>query len=66
MIIEEEQNVVAYTKSLHWPPYTYRDYPEVTSETLKQFEDLLQTENTNYADLIICKKYQFLDSQTDS
>lgn len=47
MIIEEEQNVVAYTKSLHWPPYTYRDYPEVTSETLKQFEELLQTENTN-------------------
>ena len=47
MTIKEEQNAVAYTETLHWPPYTYRDYPEVISETLNQFEELLQTENTS-------------------
>ena len=47
MIFKEEQNSAVYSKTLHWPPFTYRDYPEVIAETLKQFEEFLQTENTN-------------------
>jgi len=47
MLTEEKHDCVVYSKTLHWPPYTYRDYPEVTSESLKQFEELLQTENTS-------------------
>jgi oxygen-independent coproporphyrinogen-3 oxidase len=32
---------------MHWPPYTYRDYPEVSPETLQAFMDFLGTENTS-------------------
>jgi coproporphyrinogen III oxidase-like Fe-S oxidoreductase len=37
----------AYEKTKHWPPYTYRDYPEVAPETLQAFMDFLGTENTS-------------------
>jgi oxygen-independent coproporphyrinogen-3 oxidase len=37
----------AYEKTEHWPPYTYRDYPDVTPETLKAFINFLGTENTS-------------------
>lgn len=37
----------AYEESMHWPPYTYRDYPEVNPETLQAFLDFLGTENTS-------------------
>ena len=36
-----------YEKTMHWPPYTYRDYPEVVPETLQAFMDFLGTENTS-------------------
>jgi coproporphyrinogen III oxidase-like Fe-S oxidoreductase len=35
----------AYEKTKHWPPYTYRDYPEVAPETSQAFMDFLGTEN---------------------
>jgi oxygen-independent coproporphyrinogen-3 oxidase len=38
---------VVYEETKHWPPYTYRDYPEVAPETLQAFTDFLGTENTN-------------------
>ncbi len=38
---------VVYEKARHWPPYTYRDYPEVVPETLKAFMEMLGSENTN-------------------
>jgi coproporphyrinogen III oxidase-like Fe-S oxidoreductase len=38
---------IVYEKAMHWPPYTYRDYPKVDSETLKAFIELLGTENTS-------------------
>jgi oxygen-independent coproporphyrinogen-3 oxidase len=37
----------AYEETMHWPPYTYRDYPEVKLETLQAFLDFLGTENTS-------------------
>ncbi len=36
-----------YETAMHWPPYTYRDYPKADSETLKAFIEFLGTENTN-------------------
>ena len=36
-----------YKETKHWPPYTYRDYPEVAPETLQAFIDFLGTENTS-------------------
>jgi oxygen-independent coproporphyrinogen-3 oxidase len=38
---------VVYEETKHWPPYTYRDYPEVAPETLQAFIDFLETENTS-------------------
>ena len=36
-----------FEKAMHWPPYTYRDYPKADSETLEAFIEFLGTENTN-------------------
>lgn len=36
-----------YTETKHWPPYTYRDYPEVAPETLQAFKEFVGTENTS-------------------
>ena len=36
-----------YDKAINWPPYTYRDYPEVAPETLQAFTEFLGTENTS-------------------
>ncbi|HER54432.1 MAG TPA: hypothetical protein ENO13_00855, partial [Candidatus Bathyarchaeota archaeon] len=36
-----------YEKMAHWPPYTYRDYPKVTPETLQAFKDMLDSENVS-------------------
>ena len=31
----------------NWPPYTYRDYPDIKPETYKAFIEFLSTENTS-------------------
>jgi oxygen-independent coproporphyrinogen-3 oxidase len=36
-----------YKETKHWPPYTYRDYPEAAPDTLQAFMDFLGTENTS-------------------
>ncbi len=38
---------LVYERVEHWPPYTYRDYPDVKPETLSSFINFLGTENTN-------------------
>lgn len=37
----------AYEGAEHWPPYTYRDYPDVAPENLHSFINFLGTENTS-------------------
>jgi len=37
----------AYEEAEHWPPYTYRDYPDVTLENLHSFINFLGTENAS-------------------
>jgi oxygen-independent coproporphyrinogen-3 oxidase len=36
----------AYEERANWPPYTYRDYPDIKPETYKAFMEFLETENT--------------------
>ena len=36
-----------YETTMHWPPYTYRDYPEVVPESLQAFMEMLGTENSS-------------------
>ncbi|MCX8151074.1 MAG: coproporphyrinogen III oxidase family protein [Candidatus Bathyarchaeota archaeon] len=36
----------AYEQRTNWPPYTYRDYPDIKPETYKAFLEFLNTENT--------------------
>ena len=36
-----------YDQRTNWPPYTYRDYPDIKPETYKSFMDFLETENTS-------------------
>jgi len=44
---KDTKNLLPYEKIENWPPFTYRDYPEVTPETLQAFIDFLGTENTS-------------------
>ena len=36
-----------YDLRSNWPPYTYRDYPDIKPETYKAFTNFLSTENTS-------------------
>jgi coproporphyrinogen III oxidase-like Fe-S oxidoreductase len=37
----------AYDQRTNWPPYTYRDYPNIKPETYSAFMEFLSTENTS-------------------
>ncbi len=41
-----QSNSDAYEERANWPPYTYRDYPDIKPETYKAFMEFLNTENT--------------------
>lgn len=43
--VQSEEKV--YESRENWPPYTYRDYPEIKSETYEAFMKFLNTENTS-------------------
>src|SRR3989304_4328498 len=36
-----------YDSRTNWPPYTYRDYPDIKPETYKSYMEFLATENTS-------------------
>jgi oxygen-independent coproporphyrinogen-3 oxidase len=43
----EQNKSDVYDSRENWPPYTYRDYPEIKPETYKAFMNFLSTENTS-------------------
>ena len=45
-VLEQNKSVV-YDSRANWPPYTYRDYPDIKPETYKSFLEFLATENTS-------------------
>jgi oxygen-independent coproporphyrinogen-3 oxidase len=42
---QNQENV--YETRSNWPPYTYRDYPDIKPETYQSFMEFLETENTS-------------------
>ena len=42
----EPDKAEVYGSRENWPPYTYRDYPDIKPGTYKSFMDFLSTENT--------------------
>jgi oxygen-independent coproporphyrinogen-3 oxidase len=45
-VLEQKESNV-YDSRENWPPYTYRDYPDIKPETYKSFMGFLSTENTS-------------------
>ncbi len=45
--VSEVNKSDVYDSRTNWPPYTYRDYPDIKPETYKSFMDFLSTENTS-------------------
>ena len=45
-VLEHNKSDV-YDSRANWPPYTYRDYPDIKPETYKSFLEFLSTENTS-------------------
>jgi len=43
----EQNKTDVYASRTNWPPYTYRDYPDIRPETYKSFMEFLSTENTS-------------------
>jgi len=43
----EQNESGAYDSRTNWPPYTYRDYPDIKPETYRSFMNFLSTENTS-------------------
>ena len=45
--VPEQEKASGYDSRSNWPPYTYRDYPEIEPKTYKSFMKFLATENTS-------------------
>ncbi len=45
-VIDQNKSDV-YNSRENWPPYTYRDYPDIEPEMYKSFMEFLSTENTS-------------------
>ena len=45
--VAENTKLNVYDSRSNWPPYTYRDYPDINPETYKAFMEFLSTENTS-------------------
>jgi oxygen-independent coproporphyrinogen-3 oxidase len=45
-VVPNQDKTEAYDQRENWPPYTYRDYPDIQPETYKSFMEFLDTENT--------------------
>jgi coproporphyrinogen III oxidase-like Fe-S oxidoreductase len=46
-IVPMQNRSDVYDARNNWPPYTYRDYPDIKPETYKAFMEFLSTENTS-------------------
>ncbi len=44
-VIEQQKTKESYESRENWPPYTYRDYPDIKPETYQAFMRFLNTEN---------------------
>jgi oxygen-independent coproporphyrinogen-3 oxidase len=44
-LVPQQNKSDVYDSRTNWPPYTYRDYPDINPETYKSFMEFLATEN---------------------
>ena len=44
-ITNQERDSMVYDSRENWPPYTYRDYPDIKQDTFDSFMDFLSIEN---------------------
>jgi oxygen-independent coproporphyrinogen-3 oxidase len=45
--VSEQNKSDVYDSRENWPPYTYRDYPDIKPETYMSYMEFLSTENTS-------------------
>ncbi|MDH5664050.1 MAG: radical SAM protein [Candidatus Bathyarchaeota archaeon] len=58
-----EERLQPYEEVENWPPYTYREYPEVTVENIRAFTDFLETENNVGLEMELQPWISFCDSK---
>lgn len=64
MDLSERQKILeAYEFRKQWPPYTYREYLDVTPEILKDYVEFLADENTNKKKMELQPWITFCDSR---
>ncbi len=61
--IPETEKENTYSLRESWPPYTYRDYPDIAPETYKSFMEFLATENTSNKVMELQPWISFCDSR---
>lgn len=62
-IIPEMKKLDIYGSRANWPPYTYRDYPDIKPETFHSFMEFLSTENTSNKVMELQPWISFCDSR---
>jgi coproporphyrinogen III oxidase-like Fe-S oxidoreductase len=62
-IIPERKKLDIYDSRSNWPPYTYRDYPNITPEMYNSFIEFLSTENTSNKLMELQPWISFCDSR---
>lgn len=58
-----KERLQPYEEVENWPPYTYREYPEVTVENIRAFTDFLETENDVGLEMELQPWISFCDSK---
>lgn len=59
----ETDKLNTYSSREKWPPYTYRDYPEIEPETYQSFMEFLSTENNSNRVMELQPWISFCDSR---
>jgi coproporphyrinogen III oxidase-like Fe-S oxidoreductase len=58
-----EEDLYRNQERENWPPYTYRDYPDITPENYRSFLSFLRTENTRHLEMELQAWISFCDSK---
>jgi coproporphyrinogen III oxidase-like Fe-S oxidoreductase len=59
----EKEKLSVYDSRENWPPYTYRDYPSITSEVYSSYLEFLSTENSSKKVMELQPWISFCDSK---
>ncbi|MCZ2808827.1 MAG: coproporphyrinogen-III oxidase family protein [Candidatus Bathyarchaeota archaeon] len=62
-VVPQTKKSDIYGSRANWPPYTYRDYPDIKPETYNSFMEFLSTENTSDKVMELQPWISFCDSR---